>query len=344
MVNKTSFDPHAIAGEIRRKAVELGFDLVGIAPAAPSAYADFFRQWLADGRHGDMQWLARRVQERTDPAVYFPGAKSVICVAVNYHVPLAAEPPVRSTGFSRSSQQDRLKAVLRTGRVARYALGDDYHEWFKPRLHALADWLKETVPGTETRCAVDTAPVMEKELAARAGVGWTGKNTCAINEKIGSWIFLGEMLTTLALPLDNPAIDRCGTCTRCLDACPTHALGPYRIDARRCISYLNIELRGDVPAEFWAAMGDWLFGCDICQEVCPWNHKAPLATVEAFQPRWPTGRLDATAVSQWTTDDYRRELKGSAMKRVKLNVLQRNAGIVLRNCESGDRSSVIGEQ
>ena len=220
-------DVHAIAGEVKRTAHELGFDLVGIASAEPSKYADFFRQWLAEGRHGQMEWLANRVEERTDAGVYLPGAKSVICVAVNYHAPLAGEPPVRSTGFSRSSPPDRLKPVLRTtGRIARYALGDDYHEWFKPRLHALADWLKARVPGAQTRCAVDTAPVMEKELAARAGVGWTGKNTCAINEKIGSWILLGEVLTTLELPPDNPAIDRCGTCTRCLDACPAIGSGP----------------------------------------------------------------------------------------------------------------------
>jgi epoxyqueuosine reductase len=321
METKPSFNPHEIAARLRRQATELGFDLVGIAPAAPSRYADFLLQWLAEGRHGEMDWLARRVQERTDPGVYLPGAKSVICLAVNYWfgVPPSGGPAGRSD------------AVRPAGRIARYALGDDYHEWFKPRLHALADWLRGLAPGIETRCAVDTAPVMERELAARAGVGWTGKNTCAINEKIGSWLLLGEVLTTLELPPDDPATDRCGTCTRCLDACPTQALTPYHIDARRCISYLNIELRGDLPAEFRRAMGDWLFGCDICQEVCPWNGKAPPATAQAFEPRWPSGTLDLSAVAQWTPEDYRRELKGSAMKRVKLDVLKRNAGVVSDN-------------
>ncbi len=329
---ETGIDVHAIAGQARLKSRELGFDLVGIASAEPSKYQNFFQQWLADGRQGQMDWLARRVDERTNASVYLPGAKSVICVAVNYHA------PVRSTGFSRSVEEDRLKAGLRTtGRVAQYALGDDYHEWFKPRLHALADWLKDQSPGIQTRCAVDTAPVMEKELAARAGVGWVGKNTCAINEKIGSWILLGEVLTTLELPPDSPAIDRCGSCTRCLDACPTHALEPYRIDARRCISYMNIELREDVPAEFRQAMGDWLFGCDICQDVCPWNQKAPLALAQAFKPRWSTGGLDVAAVSKWSVEDYRRELKGSAMKRVKLDVLQRNAALVAGNTVMGGR-------
>ncbi len=313
------------SADIREKATLLGFDLAGIAPVGPSSHANYFRQWLAGGHHGDMHWLKNRIQERINPAVYLPGAQSVICVAVNYYF------PAPSSTFEASCSEGCPKTERRTGRIARYALGDDYHEWFKPRLHALADWLRERAPDAETRCAVDTAPVMEKELAARAGVGWMGKNTCVINSKIGSWLLLGEVLTTLELAPDIPATDRCGTCTRCIEACPTRALEPYRMDARRCISYLNIELRGETPAEYRPAMGNWLFGCDICQEVCPWNRQALPATAEAFRPRWPSGGLDPAAVLQWTPQDYRRELRGSAMKRVKLHVLQRNAGIVAAN-------------
>src|SRR5689334_13898359 len=191
---------HALAGEVKRKALELGFDLVGVAPAGPSAYRDYFRQWLDGQQAGEMEYLARRFEERTDPAAYLPGAQSVICVALNYHVPL--EPlDERDAG--------------RRGRVARYALGVDYHELIKHRLYDLADWLRDTVPGARTRCGVDTAPVMEKELAARAGIGWVGKNTLVINPRLGSWLLLGEVITTLALPFDEPVTDDCGTCTRC---------------------------------------------------------------------------------------------------------------------------------
>jgi epoxyqueuosine reductase len=316
---------HALAGEVKRKAHELGFDLVGIAPAAPSMYRDYFRHWLDAGRAGEMGYLERRFEERTDPAVYFPGAQSVICVALNYHMPL--EP-------ADESQRGRQ------GRVARYALGVDYHELIKQRLYELADWLRETVPGARTRCGVDTAPVMEKELAARAGIGWVGKNTCVINPRLGSWLLLGEVLTTVPLPPDAPAVDHCGTCTRCIDACPTAAItAPYQFDARRCISYLTIEHRGEVRDDLRAGIGDWLYGCDVCQDVCPHNLTVPDANDPAVQPRFTAGTLDTDQVLGWTHDDYAKRLRHSAMKRVKLPVLQRNARVVAENlsrtCESG---------
>src|SRR5688500_2709205 len=189
-------DVYQLAAEIKAQARSLGFDLVGIAPAEASRYRDYYTQWLHDGRHGTMSWLESRLDERTDPATYLPSAASVICVAINYHVPLEPVP-----------EQDRQHH----GRIARYALGDDYHELIKKRLHRLADWIRERVPEAHTKAAVDTAPVMEKELAARAGVGWLAKNTCVINESIGSWLLLGEIVTTLKLPTDDPAADRCGT-------------------------------------------------------------------------------------------------------------------------------------
>jgi epoxyqueuosine reductase len=314
-------DAVELAAAIRVRARDLGFDLVGIAPASPSMYRDYLRQWLDDGQAGTMAYLAKRFEERTDPAAYLPGAASVICVAMNYHVELDPQQPAARDAAP--------------GRVARYALGDDYHEIIKDRLYSLADWLRAAAP-CETRCGVDTAPVMEKELAARAGVGWVGKNTCLINERIGSWLLLGEVLTTLPLPADQPAVDRCGTCRRCLDACPTGAItAPYQLDARKCISYLTIEHRGDIAPDLRPRIGDWLYGCDVCQDVCPWNSKAIPSLDPALAPRFPAGTLDAHEVLAWDHDRYAATLRHSAMKRVKLPQLQRNAMIVLNNSQGG---------
>jgi epoxyqueuosine reductase len=307
-------DPFQLAVQIKRRATELGFDRVGIASAEPTRYRDYFRQWLDDGRAGSMNYLSARFEERTDPSIYLPGVQSVICVAMNYHVPLSP-PPLGG----------------RHGKVARYALGDDYHDVIKPRLHQLSDWLKKIAPGGQTKCAVDTAPVMEKELAARAGIGWMGKNTCIINQDIGSWLLLGEVLTTLKLPPDQPAIDRCGTCTRCIEACPTQAItAPYQLDATRCISYLTIEHRGAIPSDIAPKIGNWLYGCDICQDVCPWNRRAPLTADPAFTPRFPAGVIDLEELETWTPEQYTAYLRHSAMKRVKLPVLQRNAHLIGR--------------
>jgi epoxyqueuosine reductase len=300
-----------LSSSIKQRARELGFDLVGIAPAQPSAYRAYYHSWLVQGKAGEMRYLAGRFDERTDPATYLPGAARVICVGLNYYAPIAPSPQGH-------------------GKVARYALGEDYHELIKTRLHELADWIRQRSPDAQTRCSVDTAPVMEKELAARAGIGWLGKNTCIINENIGSWLLLGEIITTLPLETDAPAIDRCGSCKRCIEACPTQAItAPYQLDARKCISYLTIEHRVDIDPNLSKDFGDWIYGCDICQEVCPWNRDPPPAADPALKPRWKTGSIDANDVLRWTDEDYRRELKGSAMKRVKLPMLQRNARIVL---------------
>lgn len=315
----TVADPYELVRRIKLQAYALGFDLVGVASAEPSHYRDYFRTWLDDGRGGEMAYLADRFAERVDPAVYFPGVRSVVCVALNYHAPLAEA------------------STDEPGRVARYALGDDYHAHVKPRLYDLADWLREFVPGCQTRCGVDSVPVMEKELAVRAGIGWMGKNTCVIDPVVGSYLLLGEVMTTLDLPADQPGVDRCGTCTRCIDACPTAAItAPYQLDASRCVSYLTIEHRGAIAADLQRGMGDWVYGCDICQEVCPWNRQPPAAIDPRLTPRFADGTLDVAAVLSWGLDDYRPRLKGSAMKRVKLPVLQRNASIAREN---GRRSS-----
>ncbi len=312
-------DSHQLAALVKQRARQLGFDLVGIAPADPSRYREYLREWLDDGQQGTMGYLARRFDERTNLATYLPEAKSVICVAMNYHVTLAELP--------ENQRADH-------GKVARYALGEDYHELIKKRLHELADWVREQAPQSITRACVDTAPVMEKELSARAGVGWQGKNTCIINEGVGSWLLLGEIVTTLDLPTDEPAIDRCGTCTRCIEACPTQAItDAYQLDARKCISYLTIEHREEIPEDLASQLGDWVYGCDICQDVCPWNKRAPEATDLALQPRFKTGTINLRDVLQWGPTEYQTTLRGSAMKRVKLPVLQRNARLVLQ-CRS----------
>jgi epoxyqueuosine reductase len=320
MALSVNVDVHQIAAEIKSFGRHLGFDLVGIASAEPSHYRDYFRQWLDDGQAGSMGYLQKRFDERTDPAIYVPGARSVVCVAMNYHVPLEE--------LSPADQKDQA-------RIARYALGDDYHDVLKARLHILADKIRELAPEARTRAAVDTAPVMEKELAARAGIGWLGKNTCIINEEIGSWIFLGEVISTLALPPDEPAVDRCGTCTRCIDACPTHAITePYQLDARRCISYLNIEHRTPLDQSIGGELANWLYGCDICQDVCPWNKRAPDSADSAFKPRFPSGTIDLRQLLQWNDEQYRTTLRGSAMKRVKLPILQHNARLLMESSRS----------
>jgi len=312
-------DRHQLAAQIKQRARELGFDLVGIADASPSMYRDYFRAWLDNGQAGSMEYLSRRFEERTDPSAYLANARSVICAAMTYYVPLDEPPPGQR------------------GRVARYALGDDYHEHIEQKLYELADWLREIIPGAQTRCGVDTAPIMEKELAARAGVGWIGKNTCVINEAAGSWLLLGEVITTIDLPTDHPAVDRCGSCRRCIDACPTQAItAPYQLDARKCISYLTIEHTGEIDPALKPQIGDWLYGCDICQDVCPWNARAAVTLNPALQPRFTSGSLDVSEVFAWTD---RSALRHSAMKRVKLPVLQRNAQIVHDNLTSNPGTS-----
>jgi epoxyqueuosine reductase len=306
---------HQTAADIKHKAKSLGFDLVGIAAADPSIYREYVARWLESGAAGEMDYLQERFDKHTNPRAYLDGAKTVVCVAMSYYTPLAA------------SQSDGTQ-----GRIARYALGDDYHTLIKKKLEDLADFIRDTNPGTQTIRGVDTVPVPEKELAARAGLGWMGKNTCIINERSGSWFFLGEVLTTLNLPTDEPATDRCGSCRRCIDACPTAAItGPYQLDASKCISYLTIEHRGEIAADLQAKMGDWLYGCDICQDVCPFN-RDPLPTSEAkLQPRFPTGTVNAAEAAEWSLDEFRGQFRHSAVKRLKLPQFQRNVRIVLRN-------------
>lgn len=298
---------------IKQQALQLGFDLVGIAPARPVERQDYVRQWLASGQAGTMAWLNRNEPVLLEINRLLEGAQSLICVAASYHFPLETAPPD-------------------TARVARYALGDDYHEVFKKRLHILADAMREKWPTAQTRCGADAIPILEKPYAVAAGIGWLGKNTCVLHRQWGSWLLLGEIVTTLPLAFDTPQKDYCGRCTRCLDACPTGAItAPYQLDARKCISYLNIEFRGELHERQNRDLGPWLVGCDICQDVCPWNQNARQGTLTELRPRLGSGTLDPAAVLQWDETAYRRETRNSAIRRIKLPQLQAHARAVQKN-------------
>ncbi len=302
------------AVRIKDKARSLGFQLAGIAPAGPSPETLFYPEWLARGYAGEMGYLERQASARLNPAEVLPGVRSAIVCAVNYN-----------TGRPLTTF-DRARAW-----VSRYAWGEDYHETLAAKLCELADWIRANCGG-ETRTYVDTGPLIERVYAKYAGVGWFGKNTCIINPKIGSWIFLGCVLTNLELDFDTPLPDRCGTCTRCIDACPTHAIvEPYVLDSRKCISYLTIELRGEVPAGLREGIGHHLFGCDICQDVCPWNRKAPGTEAEGFQSRpglfWP----ELERLLDMQEEEWRVLIRGTAMKRAKVKGLLRNLMIVAGN-------------
>jgi len=309
--------PPEYRNQIKAWAREIGFDRCGIARATPLPRSEYLQAWLASGRAGSMAYLHRYFEQRTNPDKLLPGARSLIVVALNYHQ--RPPEPVRD-GHAR-------------GRVAMYAWGDDYHKVLKKKLFALADRMRSAWgQDVETRACVDTAPLLEREAAAVAGVGWIGKNTMVLHPELGSYFFLGELLTTLAIEPDEPVADHCGTCTACLDACPTEAFpAPYEMDASRCISYLTIEHRGEVPDDLQSQMGDWVFGCDICQEVCPHNRKAPETTEPRFAVRSPGPAPKLDEIAAWTEDEYRAVLQGHAAKRAKLDMWKRNAAIAREN-------------
>ena len=253
---------------LKQQAHTLGFELAGVAPAAPADGFAHLQDWLAQGFAGAMDYLHRNGPPREHPSSILPEVRSVVMVGLNYHPgSVDSAPPLH-------------------GKVARYAGGADYHDVLRDKLKSLLRWVQAESPGTRGRAVVDTAPLLERDFARRAGLGWFGKNTMLIHKKLGSYFFLGGLLLDLELPPDEPfATQHCGSCTRCLDACPTDAFAaPYQLDARRCISYLTIELRGPVPDDLRPGVGDWLFGCDVCQEVCPWNRKAPAATEREALP------------------------------------------------------------
>ncbi len=305
-------DPASLRTALAAEAAALGFSAFGIAAAdaAPAAGARL-HQWLAEGCHGDMLWMAETADRRASPQGLWPDVRSVIMLGTSYAPALV---PLR-----HADHPD-------TGVIAVYALGSDYHDVIKRRLKALARWLVAAAPGSELKVFVDTAPVMEKPLAAAAGIGWQGKHSNVVSREHGSWLFLGAIYTTLDLPPDSAHADRCGSCTRCQTACPTNAFpAPYRLDARRCISYLTIEHKGPVPVEFRAAMGNRIYGCDDCLAVCPWNRFAQAAHEMAFAPR---AELAAPALADLLVLDdtaFRQIFAGSPIKRIGRDRLVRNA-------------------
>ena len=314
----------ALTARIRSEAAAIGFDLVGFTPADPLEGAEFYARWVALGFAGEMSYLERNMDKRSAPRRYVPGARSVICVGLHY---------LHKDERLQEDEGESTTTVPLTGRVAAYAGGDDYHDLVKGKLAALWQIIRECCPvPVEGRYCVDTAPVLERELAARAGLGWWGKNTCLINGKEGSYFFLGQIIIDLELDYDEPAVDHCGSCTRCLDACPTDAFPePYVLDARRCISYLTIELKGSIPVELREGMGNWIFGCDVCQDVCPWNRETSTSREPAFETRPGLRQASLPDLLTMDRDAFNRLFRGHAAKRTKRRGLLRNVAVALGN-------------
>jgi epoxyqueuosine reductase len=327
---------NTVTADILRRCREHGFAAAGVAPAGPSLQFSHLSAWLSAGKHGDMDYMLRDLDLRENPAKILDGARSFIVVADRYAARGAASNP--SPGDDQPA-----------GRIARYAQGRNYHTVMKKRLHSIADALRVEYPGSEFRTCVDTAPVMEREIAAMAGIGWQAKNAMVIHPRLGSYFFLGVVATTLDLPVPEEqrrTLDHCGTCTRCIDACPTGAIEPYKVDGSRCVSYLTIEHRGRVDPALHEGMGQWLFGCDICQEVCPHNsprtghddaqrtHAATDAATDvvldaAYRPR--TTHLALLDVLGWNAAAREEAFRVSAMKRATLGMMKRNALIAAGN-------------
>jgi epoxyqueuosine reductase len=307
------------ASAIKSEARGIGFDLCGVARAESYPELTFLAEWLDRGYAATMDWMPRSAERRADVRNVVPGACSVIVTATLYNT-------------SRPYTSDLGPDVAR---ISRYAWGDDYHDVLKARLDGLLAWMRTQSPEPfDARAYVDTGPVQERVYAQYAGLGWIGKNTCLINPEIGSWIFLGEIITTLELEPDAEGLEQCGSCTRCLDACPTGALvEPGVLDSARCLSYLTIEHRGAVPDAYHAAIGTHVYGCDICQEVCPYNQPAPASGDAAWQPRAGLDLPGLAELSSRSDDELRTLIKGTPMTRAKVAGLRRNLSIALANSQ-----------
>lgn len=302
--------------ELVALARELGFDICRIAQSPVPAHAAEFRAWLADGRAGEMAWLARNQDRRTDPELVLPGVKTAIVLAMSYW-----NGPEKSEAAPDSAPH---------GRIARYAWGDDYHDLIEKKLRVIDEWLRAR--GGVQKCYVDTGPVLERDLAAQAGVGWQGKSTMLISPSLGAWFFLAEVLTTLEFPPDAVVPDRCGKCTRCITACPTGAItAPHQLDARRCISYLTIELKGSIPEEFRPLIGDRIYGCDECAAACPWNRFAQQSRESAFAAREFVHGWSLRDFLGLDEEQFRTLFRKSPIKRIKLRGFLRNVCVVLGN-------------
>jgi epoxyqueuosine reductase len=319
----------SLSALVKEAARDAGFDLVGIAPVREFRELEYFPEWIANGHAGEMRYLESRDEsgqfKRSSLSRVAPWARSVVVCALNYNTeqPYSTRPAEPNQGW-----------------ISRYAwFNGDYHDFVMKRLRLTEARLRESSSQVETRCYVDTGPIVERVYAKYAGLGWIGKNTCVINQQIGSWLFLGVILTSLELIPDLPAADRCGTCTRCIDACPTNAFtAPHQMDASRCIAYLTIEKRGEVPIEFRKQMGRQVFGCDICQDVCPWNRKAPNSSAPELQSRADLVNPALDWLATISEENFRETFRESPVKRTKRQGLRRNAVLAIAN--SGDQHFV----
>lgn len=307
-----------LSEQIKTWALEVGFDKVGIARAErlEKEGAHLF-QWLDAGYHGEMAWMERWRDQRVDPGELLPNAKSVVAVALNY--------------FTPHRHDDR------PGKISRYAWGDDYHDVVKEKLYQLLERIEHAAPDANGKVCIDTAPIMDKAWAVRAGLGWIGKSTNLITTDLGSWVFLGELILDIELEYNDRSVaDHCGTCTACIDACPTDAITePYVVDARKCISYATIELRDEtLTVEFDGMLDGWIYGCDVCQDVCPWNRFEKPTPEERFEPRHGETSLDIDDVLELTPETFAARFRRSAMKRTKLAGLTRNAKHLKNSIES----------
>jgi epoxyqueuosine reductase len=320
------------SADVKVRARELGFDLCGIAPADPQPELGFLREWLGRGYHGEMEYMARTVSRRMDLREVLASAQSIVVLGAVYN-----------TGTASSLENNDPRTAL----ISRYAWGDDYHDVLGARLEQLESWMRERAGGAfESRRYVDTGPVVERVAAQAAGLGWIGKNTCLINPELGSWLFLCEILCSLPLQPDERQIDRCGTCTLCIEACPTGAIvGDGVLDARRCLSYLTIEVKGSIPREHREDLGRHVYGCDVCQEVCPWNADAiaPISFDSAWQPRAALVNPDLLQLWRMTDVELRAAIKGTPMTRARIRRLRRNLAIAIGNCGDPAASAVFDE-
>jgi epoxyqueuosine reductase len=303
-------------------ARQVGFDSCRIAACNAPAHATEFREWLREGAHGEMNYMQRGEKKRCEPEKILPGARSIVALALNYF---------------RGERVPRRSQTAATGRIARYAWGDDYHDVIAPKLDKIDEFLASF--GGQQKCYVDTGPVLERDHAAQAGIGWHGKSTMLIDERLGTWFFLAEVLTTLEMPVDKPVPDRCGRCERCIKACPTNAItAPHRLDARRCISYLTIELKGAIPLDLRPLIGDRIFGCDDCLDACPWNRFAQASRQSTFSARRSTSGMSLREYLELNDDQFRGLFKNSPIKRIRRRGFLRNVCVALGN--AGDASDL----
>jgi len=321
MISAEKGDLEALAADIRRWGRELGFQQVGIAGPDLKAEEDRLALWLQAGMHGEMDYMSRHGHKRTRPARLLPGTLRIISVRMDY-LPPATDPELVLSNPGLAY-------------ISRYALGRDYHKLMRKRLQRLAKKIEGQVGPFQYRVFTDSAPVMEKPLARNAGLGWQGKHTNLINKQTGSWFFLGELYTDVALPMDKPAEDHCGSCSACIDICPTRAIiAPYQLDARLCISYLTIEHHGAIPQELRPLMGNRVYGCDDCQLVCPWNKFAQLTSEQDFLPRHGLDTPDLCEAFLWDEADFLRRTEGSAIRRIGHARWLRNLAVALGNAPS----------